>query len=165
MARFPGLHGKAHPFRHMWKHPYGKLAQRSRSFKRFCWRQGYVSPNFSRAEWASKDGTPVPLSLRKAAQKQAFKCERLRHELGDKPLGALSYYRSPAHNAAVGGASQSRHMAADACDWDVSTINRFGRTRFLTAVEKIWKDNGIGIYPGGNVHTDARPYRARWSSW
>lgn len=165
MARYPGFHGKLHPFRHMWEHPYGRLAQRSRSFKRFCWRQGFVSPNFTRSEWASKDGTPVPISLRANAQRQAFKCERLRHALGDKPIGALSYYRSPAHNAAVGGASQSRHMAADACDWDVSTIERFGRTRFLAAVERIWKNNGIGVYPGGNVHTDARPYRARWSSW
>ena len=165
MAKFPGKHGRLHPFRLMWKHPYGKLAQRSSKFKRFCWRQGYVSPNFTRKEWASKDGTPVPVELRVNAQKQAFKCERLRHRLGVRPIGALSYYRSPAHNAAVGGASQSRHMMADACDWDISTINRFGRDRFLAAVEKIWANNGIGIYPGGNIHTDARPYRARWSSW
>ena len=166
MARFPAKgYGKLHPFRLYWKYPYGKLARRSSKFKRFCWRQGYVSPNFTRKEWASKDGTPVPDSLRTNAQRQAFKCERLRHRLGDKPIGALSYYRSPAHNAAVGGASQSRHMMADACDWDISTINRFGRNRFLAAVEKIWANNGIGIYPGGNIHTDARPYRARWSSW
>ena len=165
MAKFPGKQGQLHPFRHMWKHPYGRLARRSASFKRFCWRHGFMSPNFTRAEWASKDGTPVPVSLRANAQKQAFKCERLRHRLGDRPIGALSYYRSPSHNAAVGGASQSRHMAADACDWDISLITRVGRDRFLTAVNAIWENNGIGIYPGGNVHTDARPYRARWSSW
>jgi len=165
MAQFPGKHGRLHPFRYMWKHPWGRLAQRSAKFKRFCWQKGFVSPNFTRNEWASKDGTAVPVELRHNAQRQAFKCERLRHRLGDKPLGALSYYRSPAHNAAVGGASASRHMMADACDWDISTINRFGRDRFLAAVEKIWKDNGIGIYPGGNIHTDARPYRARWTSW
>ena len=165
MAKFPGKHGRLHPFRHMWKYPYGRLAQRSSKFKRFCWKNGYVSPNFTRDEWASKDGTAVPVELRLNAQRQAFKCELLRHRLGDRPIGALSYYRSPAHNAAVGGASQSRHMMADACDWDTSTINRFGRNRFLAAVEKIWANNGIGIYPGGNIHTDARPYRARWSSW
>jgi hypothetical protein len=149
----------------MWKHPYGRLARHSGKFRRFCWRKGYVSPNFTRKEWGSKDGTPVPSDLRVNAQRQAFKCERLRHRLGDKPLGALSYYRSPAHNAAVGGASASRHMQADACDWDTSTINRFGRDKFLAACESIWKNNGIGIYPGGNIHTDARPYRARWNSW
>lgn len=162
MASFPGKHGPLHPFRHMWKHPYGRLARRSKRFHRFCWGKGYVSPNFTRAEWGSKDGTPVPIHLRANAQRQAFKCEQLRHVLGDKPLGALSYYRSPAHNAAVGGASQSRHMQADACDWSVETINSFGRSRFEAAINKIWANNGIGHYPSGSAHTDARPYRARW---
>lgn len=165
MARFPGKHGKLHPFRLYWKRPWLKLARHSSKFKRFCWRHGYMSPHFTREEWASKDGTAVPISLRANAQRQAFKCELLRHKLGDQPLGALSYYRSPAHNAAVGGASQSRHMSADACDWDTSTVNRFGRDRFLGLCEQIWANNGIGIYPGGNIHTDARPYKARWSSW
>jgi zinc D-Ala-D-Ala carboxypeptidase len=146
----------------MWKHPYGRLAQRSKKFKRFCWRNGYVSPHFTRDEWASKDGTAVPISLKANAQRQAFKCELLRHRLGDQPIAAISYYRSPAHNAAVGGASQSRHMQADACDWSVETIGRFGRSRFEAAINKIWANNGIGHYPSGSAHTDARPYRARW---
>ena len=166
MAAFPAPKlSPKHRFRHMWRHPYGRRARRSRAFKRFCWKNGYVSPNFTRKEWASKDGTAVPESLRKNAQRQAFKCELLRHALGDKPRGALTYYRAPAHDAAVGGASQSRHMNADACDWDVSTINRFGRDKFLAAVMRIWANDGVGIYPGGNIHTDARGYLARWSSW
>ena len=165
MAAFPGRHPEGHRFRKLWKKPWTRRARHSRSFKRFCWKHGYVSPHWSRPEWASKDGTAVPDSLRKNAQRQAFKCELLRHKLGDRPLGALSYYRSPAHNAAVGGASQSRHMQADACDWDVGTVNSFGRDKFLGLCEQIWGGNGIGIYPGGNIHTDARPYRARWSSW
>ena len=162
MARFPGKQGRLHPFRLMWKYPYGRLARRSKRFKRFCWSKGYVSPNFTRREWASKDGTPVPDSLRVNAQRQAFKCERLRHALGDHSIGALSYYRSPSHNKAVGGASQSRHMQADACDWSTQTINRFGRSKFEAAVNRIWANNGIGRYPSGSMHTDARPYRARW---
>jgi hypothetical protein len=56
-------------------------------------------------------------------------------------------------------------MAADACDWDISLIERVGRAKFIAAVEDIWRNNGIGTYPGGNIHTDARPYRARWTSW
>jgi hypothetical protein len=166
MAKFPAdKFPQNHRFRHYWRKPWLRAARRSRKFKRFCWKHGYVSPNFTRAEWASKDGTPVPKSLRKNAQKQGFKCEQLRHALGNRPIGALSYYRSPEHNAAVGGASQSRHMQADACDWDISLINKVGRDRFLGAVYKIWRNGGIGIYPGGNVHTDSRGYLARWSSW
>lgn len=165
MAQFPGKHGKKHRFRRYWNRPWSRAARRSAKFKRFCWKHGYVSPHFTRDEWASKDGVQVPYSLRKNAQKQAFKCEQLRHSLGDRPIGALSYYRSPAHNAAVGGASQSRHMQADACDWDISLIESVGRDRFMAAVNRIWAGNGIGVYPGGNVHTDARPWVARWSSW
>lgn len=165
MARFPGKHGRLHPYRRAWKHPYGRFARRLPGFKRFCWRHGYVSPNFTRREWASKDGTPVPRHLRDNAQRQGFNLERLRHSLGDKPLGGLSYYRSPAHNAAVGGASQSRHMSADATDFSVETVNRFGRTKFLAACERIWENGGVGTYPGGSVHTDSRGYRARWSSF
>jgi hypothetical protein len=163
MARFPaktGL-GKNHKFRGYWKNPWGRKAQRSPAFKKFCWEHGFVSPNFTRAEWASKDGTAVPESLRKNAQRQAFKCERLRHALGDKPISGLSYYRSPAHNAAVGGASQSRHMSADATDWPASMVD----AKFRQEAERIWKQNGIGSYPGGSVHTDARPWYARWTSW
>lgn len=162
MAAFPGKHGKKHPFRKMWAQPWTRRARRSRRFHRFCWKHGFVSPHFTRAEWASKDGTPVPATLRKNAQRQAFKCEQLRHILADNPIGAISYYRSPSHNAAVGGASASRHMAADACDWSVETIQRFGRGRFEAAINKVWGNNGIGHYPSGSAHTDARPYRARW---
>ena len=162
MARFPAPKvPKDHKYRGYWKNPWGRKAQRSRGFKKFCWKHGYVSPHFTRQEWASKDGTAVPDSLRRNAQRQAFKCERLRHALGDKPIAALSYYRSPAHNAAVGGASQSRHMSADACDWPASMVT----AKFRQEAERIWKHNGIGSYPGGSVHTDARPWYARWTSW
>jgi len=162
MARFPGLHGKAHPYRQAWDRPWGRVARRLPGFKRFCWRHGFVSPNYTRAEWASKDGTPVPHHLRRNAQRQAFNLERLRHRLGDKPLGGLSYYRSPAHNRAVGGASQSRHMSADATDFSSQTINRFGRSRFMAACNDIWKNGGVGTYSSGSAHTDSRGHRARW---
>lgn len=166
MSKFPAPHlPRGHKYRGYWKNPWGRKAQRSRGFKKFCWKHGFVSPNFTRAEWASKDGAAVPDSLRKNAQRQAFKCERLRHSLGDEPIGALSYYRSPAHNAAVGGASQSRHMSADACDWSAQTIARFGVERFRAECARIWAKNGIGSYPGGSIHTDARPWYARWTSW
>lgn len=148
-----------------WKHPWSVFARRSKRFRKFCWDNGYVSPHFSRQEWASKDGTPVPYSLRRNAQRQAFSLERLRHALGDKPLSGISYYRSPEHNAAVGGASQSRHMQADATDFSEATVDSFGRTRFLNTAERFYANDGVGVYPGGSVHLDQRGYRSRWSSY
>ncbi len=148
-----------------WKHPYSVFARRSKRFREFCWSKGYVSPHFSRKEWASKDGRAVPANLRRNAQRQAFTLERLRHALGDKPLSGISYYRSPEHNRAVGGASQSRHMQADATDFDKSTVDRIGKTRFLNTAERFYAQDGVGVYPGGSVHLDQRGYRSRWSSF
>lgn len=166
MAAFPvPSFGRYHRFRRYWRKPWTRRARRSKKFKLFCWKHGFVSPHFTRDEWASKDGKVVPWRLRGNAQRHAFNLERMRHQLGDKPLGGLSYYRSPEHNTAVGGASQSRHVQADACDFSVETVNKFGRTRFLAVVEKVFSDGGVGNYPGGNVHVDSRGYRARWSSW
>jgi uncharacterized protein YcbK (DUF882 family) len=161
MAAFPGKHPQGHRYRKYWKEPWTRKARHSRGFRRFCWGQGYVSPHFTRKEWASKDGVDVPKSLMKNAQRQGFRLEQLRHRLGDKPLNGISYYRSPAHNAAVGGASESRHMQADATDFPASLVT----LDFRIAVNEIWRKNGIGEYPGGNVHTDARPWTARWTSW
>lgn len=166
MAAFPDRKvGKNHRFRRWWKEPWRFRARHSRKFKKFCWNNGFVAPHWTRAEWASKDGTAVPGSLRPKAQKQGFRLEQLRHALGDKPLSGLSYYRSPAHNAAVGGASQSRHMSADATDFSVETVASFGRDRFLKIANRLYVNGGIGIYPGGNVHLDSRGYRSRWTSW
>lgn len=167
MARFPAIkrYGPKHRFRRYWRKPYTFTARHSRKFKKFCWEEGYVSPHFSRAEWACKDGTRVPASLRRNAQRAGFRLERVRHYLGDKPLGAISYYRTPSYNAQVGGASQSRHMMADAADFSVETVNSVGREKFLAAANKYYRNDGVGIYPGGNIHLDTRGYFSRWNSW
>lgn len=166
MSNFPTRKfGKKHRFRRYWKHPYRFRARHSRKFKKFCWEYGYVSPHFTRAEWRCKNGVGVPSSLRKNAQRQAFNLELLRHRLGDKPISGISYYRTPAYNRQIGGAYNSRHTFADATDFSVETVSRFGRGKFLRAAGKVYGNGGVGIYPGGSVHLDSRGYRARWNSW
>lgn len=147
-----------------WRKPWSDAARNSGKFRQLCWDKGFLSPNFTRKEARCNDAanTPVPGKLRANAQRQAFNLERLRHELGGKPLPILSWYRTPAHNAAVGGASQSRHMQADATDFTTQTVNSFGATKFDSACDRIYSNGGFGRYPSGSRHSDSRGSRARW---
>jgi GH25 family lysozyme M1 (1,4-beta-N-acetylmuramidase) len=148
----------------LWKKPWDDAAAKSSKFRELCWQHGFASPHFGRKETACHDAqnSPVPANLRANAQREAFNLEKLRHELGDKPLPILSWYRTPAHNSAVGGASQSRHMQADAADFTVQTVGSFGTGRFDAACEKVFANGGFGRYSSGSRHGDSRGSRARW---
>ena len=138
---------------------------KARRFKRRLWEHGRLSPNFTRREAASKDGVAIPRQLRGAAQRQAFHMERVRHQCGDKPLTVLSWYRSPSHNANVGGASKSQHVKARACDVDSNTINRIGENRWNRATGRVFSNGGIGFDNATqqNRHVDSRGGVARWT--
>lgn len=74
-------------------------------------------------------------------------------------LRVSSAYRSPAYNAAVGGASQSRHISGDAVDFvgvnaqNVAAIVSFLRSQGF---------NGFGYYNNGSLHADMRENPAAW---
>lgn len=139
-----------------------------KAFKDWLWDHGYVSPHFTRKEWACRCGTPVPSSLRKNAQRHGENVEKLRHELGDKPLSGISFYRPDWYNRQIGGATASRHVQADAMNISTTTVEHFGRDRFMAACRKVGfgtKIGGLGVYPGGSVHVDSRGYPANWTSW
>lgn len=142
--------------------------------------QTIAGTHFTWAEAARNSGyAKVPMFLRANVVKQAKYMERLRnavneervkHGLRRTGIGVLSWVRSPEHNHAVGGASQSRHMKADACDIAKQEINRLcpwkgGHDWYVATVDRIFSHGGEGIYPGGSVHCDSRGWRARWSSW
>lgn len=153
--------------RYYWTHPEKVPLSRlrGRRFKKRLWNHGLLSPNFTRREAASKDGVSIPDSLRGAAQRQAFHMERVRHLCGDKPLTILSWYRSPSHNASVGGASESQHVKARACDVDSNTINRIGENRWNQATGRVFRNGGIGFDNATqqNRHVDSRRGPARWT--
>lgn len=104
-------------------------------------------PNFSPQELACKGTGQVLLNFRALDMLQ-----RLRNELG-RPLIITSAYRSPEHNAAVGGASRSNHMQGIA--FDVVMANQNPEAFERAAVKAGFR--GIGHYPASNfMHIDAR---------
>ena len=153
-------------YRWHWAHPWRLRARRHRGFKRWLRRNGYLSPNFTLREAACKDGTNVPAGrMRRRAQRHAFRLERLRHALGDRPVAVISWYRTAEYNRRIGGASLSQHISAIATDHPRQWVDAMGRQRVLRHAERIFRSNGLGLYPGGSVHCDSRGFRARWSSW
>ena len=68
------------------------------------------------------------------------------------PLAVLSAYRTPEHNAAVGGAPQSQHVegrALDVTGATASPLELFGRARLLA--ETMSEIGGLGLYEIGRA--------------
>ncbi len=119
--------------------------------------------NFSIEEFRSKDGADVPSKYVSNVLKLMQNLEVLRKYLGDKPISISSGYRSPSHNARVGGATNSRHMkgmAADIVVEGVSPQNVQGAIRKLMSEGKMHK-GGLGVYKNF-THYDIGKYRT-WS--
>jgi len=123
----------------------------------------HYSRNFTRAELDCKCGCRTPRAIARELALLAADLERMRGALGHR-LAILSGYRCPAHNAAVGGASQSQHMTGNAADVSVPAGHQ---PRYVAAAKKVlaFRMGGIGVYPGGGVHVDRRGWVARWDSW
>lgn len=121
---------------------------------------------------------------------EALNTELRRRGLATKPVYCYSGYRSPACNATVFGASQSRHMRGQAMDFKVDDdgdglfddLNHDGKVDINDAivVGQIIRGmehrgevaiGGTGVYEVGrtpgpgldaNLHTDIRGFDARW---
>lgn len=152
-------------YEYQWNHPWTRKAKYGPRFRRWLNSHGLLSPHFSIAEARCADGTPVTGIVKTRARNHAFDLERLRHELGDRPIPVVSWYRTKAHNKAVHGASRSRHVKGDATDHPREWVEHVGRSRVLQAGDRVFAHGGMGVYPGGNVHFDSRGFKARWSDW
>lgn len=120
------------------------------------------SQHFSLSEFNSKDGVVVPKNYRGNIQQLMNQLEALRTELGT-PIFINSGYRSPAHNAAVGGVRNSYHtkgMAADIRTFIHSPSQIKAAIERLIAAGKM-KQGGVGLYPTF-VHYDFRGTKSRW---
>jgi uncharacterized protein YcbK (DUF882 family) len=121
-----------------------------------------LTENFSLAEFACKDGSPVPQELIPNVQLLAENLQVLRDFLGE-PIHVNSGYRTPAYNAKIGGEPNSFHKKAMASD---ITVKSKTPKQLHTIIEKLiaekkMKQGGLGLYPGF-VHYDVRGTKARW---
>ncbi|MEM9161901.1 MAG: D-Ala-D-Ala carboxypeptidase family metallohydrolase [Cyanobacteria bacterium P01_F01_bin.4] len=117
--------------------------------------------HFSWAE-ATKNGQRIPAdeTVVNNIIKIAKVMEEVREFLGEKPITVNSWYRDPATNRRVGGASRSRHLVGDAVDFTVQGISPPQVNRLL---EPWWGDRGGIASASSFTHIDARGHKARWS--
>ena len=108
-------------------------------------------------------GNVSEAAARSNALRAMWKLEAMRHALGDRPLIVTSAFRSRSCNAAVGGASNSRHLYGDAADlvssyYSLCTLARQARNHGFRGIL------GPG-YPGHNDHTHVDHRSSRfWSA-
>jgi uncharacterized protein YcbK (DUF882 family) len=121
-----------------------------------------LTKNFDLAEFACKDGTPVPKALLPNIQLLAANLQVLREYLGE-PIHINSGYRTPTYNAKVGGKPNSYHMKAMAGDLTTKskTPKQLAAIIEKLIAEKKMRQGGLGIYPGF-VHYDVRGTKSRW---
>jgi zinc D-Ala-D-Ala carboxypeptidase len=117
--------------------------------------------DFPKSEWRWPSFSPEEMACRGTGRLMIDptamdKLQRLRTRLG-KPMILNSAYRSPEHNAAVGGAKNSEHMKAHAFD---VRMDNFEPYAFIAAA-RAEGFTGIGTYPKqGFVHIDIGPARS-----
>lgn len=127
-----------------------------------------LTKNFSKREFDSKDGSPMPQDVLRNVKELAKNLQVLRDHLG-APITINSGYRSPHYNDVVlpsrgiktsKNSFHKRGMAADIA------VNGFTPAQVKTAIEDLiaqgkMKNGGIGLY-STFVHYDIRTNPTRW---
>jgi zinc D-Ala-D-Ala carboxypeptidase len=108
------------------------------------------------------DGGKVSASAAKEnARRAMYKLEALRKKLGNTAITVNSGFRSIAHNAQVGGASDSMHLYGTAADLDVPGVSN--RTVYQHA--ETCGFSGLERYDVDHQHVDSRADLGRAWWW
>lgn len=115
----------------------------------------YLSTNFKVREFRCKDGSDeILISPETVGILQSIR------DYFCQPITITSAYRTPSHNAAVGGASSSQHVKGTAVDFKVQGVPP---TAVASFIEKFFPVTGCGLY-STFVHVDTRGYKVRWKN-
>ena len=117
---------------------------------------GDLTDNFSRSEFACKCGC----GFDDIASDLVYICQNVRHHF-DRPVTITSGCRCPEHNASVGGAENSQHVAGRAADIVVSGVYPDEVWMYLESQSAELGVGGLGSY-SDFTHVDTRYKRARW---
>lgn len=114
-----------------------------------------LSANFRVKEFACSDGSdPIFISPDLVSVLQ-----KIRAHFG-KPVTITSAYRTPAHNAKVGGVADSQHLYGAAADIKVKNVSPLRVAQYAEQI--LINKGGIGVYETF-VHIDVRPTKSRWN--
>lgn len=120
-----------------------------------------LAPDFKVRELRCRDGTDTVM----VDETLTVVLQCIREHFG-KPVTITSGYRTPAHNAAVGGAKSSQHLLGRAADIRVAGVSVEDVAAYTESLMPDW--GGVGRYPvkagraTGWVHVDTRADKARW---
>ena len=120
-----------------------------------------LAPDFKVRELRCRDGTDTVM----ADEVLTVVLQCIREHFG-KAVTITSGYRTPAHNAAVGGAKSSQHLLGRAADIRVQGVSVEDVAAYAERLMPDW--GGVGRYPvkagraAGWVHLDTRAEKARW---
>lgn len=121
-----------------------------------------LAPDFKVRELRCRDGSDTVM----VDETLTVVLQCIRDHFG-KPVTITSGYRTPAHNAAVGGAKSSQHLLGRAADIRVEGVSVEDVAAYAESLMPDW--GGVGRYPvkagraKGWVHVDTRPTKSRWT--
>ena len=122
----------------------------------------YITENFTKEEFDSSDGVPMPQKVFENIIKLANQLQFVRNYTG-KAIKINSGYRSPKHNMSAGGVKNSQHVKGTAADIVISGMLPSETYELLEKLIKSGRlaEGGLGRY-NTFTHYDIRGYKSRW---